>query len=133
MLWVPYAIDTYFTVLKMDTFAVCMTAFKGRNCVQFSSVASVKLQGDFQELFETHKGGNKDVELSEVKIATGPQGPWQSVHYTEKKRKKKSRPSDPPNISFGRATQQFFFLGLILSMYAYHVYIHLAMIQTIMM
>ncbi len=114
MLWVPYAIDTYFTVLKMDTFAVCMTAFKGRNCVQFSSVASVKLQGDFQELFETHKGGNKDVELSEVKIATGPQGPWQSVHYTEKKKKKKIPTVRPSKYFLWEGNTTIFFLGLIM-------------------
>ena len=45
---------------------------------------SISLDGDFYSLYDKHKKANTDdLVLREVRVSTGPQGPWQSVNATE--------------------------------------------------
>ena len=61
---------------------MCMTASAGP-VIRFSSVASIELHGDFRGLHERYKTALTTEELSEVQVAMGPQGPWQSVDWRE--------------------------------------------------
>jgi hypothetical protein len=71
-----------YTLIAM--FAVSMVAFKGHH-VYFSRVASINLDSDFQHLFDLYKTTpvpDIELQLCEVNVGVGPQGPWQSTENT---------------------------------------------------